>query len=261
MSGPISDKDRKIYRGIVDALLPATEQLPAASAAGVADEMLDRILSWRPDLLGDLMRGVRAAADAPAAEAIRRLEKQDPPAYAAIRLAALGAYYLDPGVMTALRYPGRESRPVDPAEPPDYQADRLLDPVLARGPTWRQTEPTTDSNEPQDRSPMKRHVFFAFTNPAPGREADYNDWQDNEHVPHGLKNPGFVAATRYKLADAQFAPSEGRAQYVTIWEIESDDIAATLAQANERQKTAVYADSLDFSTIQTAVYSKIEEAE
>jgi hypothetical protein len=105
---------------------------------------------------------------------------------------------------------------------------------------------------------VTKHVFLAFTNPIAGREKDFNDWQNNVHLPHGLKNPGFVKATRYKLADAQFAPGEGRAQYLTIWEIESDDIAATLAEAGERNKTAVYTDALDFSTIGTVVYTALK---
>jgi hypothetical protein len=261
MSGPITDADRRVYRGMVDALLPPTTQLPAASAAGVADEMLDQILSWRPDIVGDWIRGVRSAANLTPADAIKHLETQDRAAYDAIRLSALGAYYLNPEVMKALGYRGQESHPVDAEETPDYQAAGLLDSVRARGPLWRREDATPDNHGTEEKRVMKRHVFFAFTNPAPGREANYNDWQDNEHLPHGLNNPGFVTATRYKLADAQFGPGEGRAQYVTIWEIESDDIAATLAQATLRQKTAIFTDALDFSTIQTAVYTQLDEAE
>ena len=105
---------------------------------------------------------------------------------------------------------------------------------------------------------MARHVFFAFTNPVPGKEKEYNEWQDNEHIPHGLQNPGFVGAKRYKLAGAQFGPlPEGQAQYVTIWEIESDDIEATLAQAGERLQTAVWSDALDEATTTTAVYTEV----
>jgi hypothetical protein len=261
MSAPLSDEDRRVYRGIVDALLPATGRLPAASAAGVADAMLDQILNWRPDIIGDWMRGVRSAANLLPAEALKRLETQDQPAYAAIRLTALGAYYLDPAVMAALGYRGQESRLVPPDEIADYEAAGLLESVRARGPVWRRKDAVIDHNADTEKRVMKRHVFFAFTNPAPGREANYNDWQDNEHLPHGLNNPGFVAATRYKLAEAQFGPGEGRSQYVTIWEIESDDIAATLAQAAERQKTAIFTDALDFSTIQTAVYTELDKPE
>lgn len=108
---------------------------------------------------------------------------------------------------------------------------------------------------------MAKHVFLAFSNPTDGREDDYNTWQDGEHVPHGLNNPGFVAATRYKLATAQFGPGEGRSQYLTIWEIESDDIAATLAEATERQKTAIFTDALDVNSISTVVYSQIRRSE
>jgi hypothetical protein len=261
MSAAISEEDHRVYRAIADALLPATGQLPAASAAGVADEKLDQILSWRPDLRNDWIRGVRASGDLPPGDAIKRLETHDRPAYEAIRLTALGAYFLDPAVMAALSYSGQESRLVPPEEQPDYEATGLLEPVRARGQVWRREDAKSDRHIKTEKPAMKRHVFLAFTNPAPGREANYNDWQDNEHLPHGLNNPGFVAATRYKLAEAQFGPGEGRSQYVTIWEIESDDIAATLAQATDRQKTAIFTDALDFSTIQTAVYTKLDKPE
>lgn len=101
----------------------------------------------------------------------------------------------------------------------------------------------------------KKHLFFAFTNPVPGGEAEYNEWQNKVHLPDGLENPGFVGVKRYKLADAQFGPQDGRAAYVNVWEIESDDLSATLAQAAVQQKDAVISDAMDFSNISTAIYT------
>jgi hypothetical protein len=255
MSTLVSERDRDVYRGIVDQLLPATGALPAASAAGVCGEMLDKILGWRPDLTKDLLRGLAAVRELTPADAIAWLEAHDAAAYHAIRLAALGAYYLDPAVRQAIGYPGQQSRPAPADERPDYLASGLLDPVKRRGPIWREAK--TEPN--QEKKTVAKHVFLAFTNPVAGREDEFNDWQDNVHLPHGLKNPGFVKATRYKLADAQFAPGEGRTKYLTIWEIESDDITATLTEAGERNKTAVYTDALDFNTIGTVVYTAVRK--
>lgn len=101
----------------------------------------------------------------------------------------------------------------------------------------------------------KKHLFFAFTNPVAGREADYNEWQIKTHLPDGLKNPGFVGVKRYKLADAQFNPDDSREAYVNVWEIESDNLEATLVEAAHIQKDAVFSDALDFSTVRTAIYT------
>jgi hypothetical protein len=104
---------------------------------------------------------------------------------------------------------------------------------------------------------MARHVFLAFVNPVPGREAEFNKWQDTVHLPEGLENKGFVRATRYKLSDAQFLPGEGRAQYLNLWEIESDELASTLKAALQQQMTATFSDALDVNSTITHVYTEI----
>jgi hypothetical protein len=110
-------------------------------------------------------------------------------------------------------------------------------------------------SKPEERPMTKKHLFFAFTNPVSGREDEYNKWQKNVHLPDGLKNPGFTAVKRYKLANAQFSPQEGRAAYVNVWEIESDNLQATLDEAAVQQKDAVVSDALDFSSISTMIYT------
>jgi hypothetical protein len=104
---------------------------------------------------------------------------------------------------------------------------------------------------------MARHVFFAFTNPVPGREADFNHWQDNTHVPDGLTIPGFVSARRFRVADAQFMDDPQRTRYVTIYEIESDDIAKTVAATQQLQAQFVVTDAMDLNTIRAAIYTQL----
>lgn len=140
MSGWISDNDRAVYREIADALLPAYGELPAASEAGVADEMLDKVLGWRSDLAPEILRGIATARELSPEEALKQLETDDPPAFDAIRLAALGAYYLNPAVMEALGYPGQENLPVPPEEKPDYLASGVLEPAITRQPSWRSAD-------------------------------------------------------------------------------------------------------------------------
>ena len=46
---------------------------------------------------------------------------------------------------------------------------------------------------------MTKHVLIALTNPVEGREQEFNEWYDNQHVPDFLALPGCVSAQRFKL--------------------------------------------------------------
>lgn len=50
-----------------------------------------------------------------------------------------------------------------------------------------------------------------------GREADFHDWYDTEHIPARLVIPGFAAASRYEAV-------EGTPRWMVIYEL--DDLAA-----------------------------------
>jgi hypothetical protein len=77
---------------------------------------------------------------------------------------------------------------------------------------------------------MARYILEVRTNCSdPGREAEYNDWYNNVHLPDVLETPGVVRATRYENTD----PAEGEAKFVAIYEIETDDIDAFMNVLNE----------------------------
>lgn len=80
---------------------------------------------------------------------------------------------------------------------------------------------------------MATHMFVVFTECKPGGEAEFNDWYDNQHNPEVLKMPGFVAVQRFRVLpepDEADPPS----RYLALFEIETTDIAATLAEARRR---------------------------
>ena len=60
------------------------------------------------------------------------------------------------------------------------------------------------------------------------RDAEFNDWYNNVHLPDMLKCPVVVATRRYQRRD----PEEGEAKYFAIYEIETDDIEDGLATFN-----------------------------
>jgi len=60
------------------------------------------------------------------------------------------------------------------------------------------------------------------------REAEFNDWYSNVHLPDMLKCPVVVATMRYERRD----PKEDEAKYFAIYEIETDDIEYGLTAYN-----------------------------
>ena len=79
-----------------------------------------------------------------------------------------------------------------------------------------------------------RHLYLALTNPAEGREDDFNAWYDTYHVPEVTRHvPEFVAGRRFVLDPLQRSGTGvGEAapwKYLAVYEVESDDLPATYA--------------------------------
>lgn len=75
---------------------------------------------------------------------------------------------------------------------------------------------------------MPKAIMAVYSNPAEAaREDEYNAWYRDTHVPEVLALPGFVGATRYRLADAQLG-GESEHRYVAMYEIDADDIQTAL---------------------------------
>jgi hypothetical protein len=152
----------------------------------------------------------------------------------------LAIYQLDPSIATeAIHQDGRDhpGRTV-PA------GDTLSDDHVAW--TW---EPIGPRLVARGRNPIageQQHVLLALTNPAPGREDEFNDWYESHHLLEALEAiPGRIAGQRYRLAPGQrqdqwLAAVPGRAPgdeerrpdqwlpwtYLALYELEGDDVAA-----------------------------------
>lgn len=135
----LTEQDRATFAAIADVLIPAAEGMPSASQVGVHQAVLDRILALRPDLVENLLRGLRKAAGQDAKAAANLLNKEDAAALSAIGLAASAGYYMDPGVRKLIGYPGQESRPGNPDETPAYVTNGMLKQVTDRGPIFKPT--------------------------------------------------------------------------------------------------------------------------
>jgi hypothetical protein len=76
---------------------------------------------------------------------------------------------------------------------------------------------------------MVKGVMVVTTSPAEGREADYNQWYDEEHIPALLSLPGFVSARRFRVHGEAAGPT-----YLAIYELEADDLNAPVAALRAR---------------------------
>ena len=79
---------------------------------------------------------------------------------------------------------------------------------------------------------MTRYLLFAFSDcKDPAREAEFNSWYDNMHVPDMLEVPGMKKATRWVSAD----PREGQhRKYLALYELETDDVKEFDLKVRER---------------------------
>ena len=107
---------------------------------------------------------------------------------------------------------------------------------------------------------MPLHNLVVFTNPAPGRNAEFNTWYDEVHLRDVLGVDGFVAAQRFRLAEAQLVDDRSF-EYLAIYEIEADDVGAALEALNSGSSSMVISDALDKTTKAlafTAIGQRIE---
>lgn len=112
--------------------------MPAASEIGVADAQLDRVVRARPDLLEPLLRALDRVDPIDAEQSLSRIQADDPAAHDALLMAIVGAYYTHREVRKRLGYDGQQPVEVRPEIIPNYVEEGLIDPVLERGPIYRQ---------------------------------------------------------------------------------------------------------------------------
>ena len=62
-------------------------------------------------------------------------------------------------------------------------------------------------------------LFVGVSCEDPAREGELNVWYDNVHLPEVCRAPGVKRASRYEIVER----SEGYPDYLTIYELETDD--------------------------------------
>jgi len=108
---------------------------------------------------------------------------------------------------------------------------------------------------------MAKYTFVVMTNPVAGKEAEFNEWYNGQHIPDLLNVPGFVGAQRFRLADAQLGGEASRAyKYLALYEIETEDLAGTLKELRTRGSADIVpSDSIDMKNVGTFVFTPVAE--
>jgi hypothetical protein len=109
---------------------------------------------------------------------------------------------------------------------------------------------------------MAKYTFVVMTNPTAGKEAEFNEWYNKQHIPDVLNVPGFVSGQRFRIADAQMGREAGKGyKYLAIYEIETDDLAAVLKELRARGGTPeiVASDAIDMKNVSAFVFTPVAE--
>ena len=92
---------------------------------------------------------------------------------------------------------------------------------------------------------MAKYIMVVQSKAKEGRDAEYNEWYDTMHLDDILALPGMTSGRRFDFA-AGLAGEPGR-PYLTIYEIQTDDIGAVMAELGKRSMDGTIrpTDSLD----------------
>lgn len=100
--------------------------------------------------------------------------------------------------------------------------------------------------------------LLVFSNPIQGREQDYNEWYDTQHLPDLLRIPGVVSARRLVAGDTQFGKDDKLpGKYLALYEIETEDLAAVFLEMQSRagESGMVMSDAIYLESVKTMVFA------
>jgi hypothetical protein len=89
-----------------------------------------------------------------------------------------------------------------------------------------------------------KYTLIVYSNPAEGREDDYNAWYDDVHLPEFSALPGVISGRRFRVTGA------AQPQYAAIYELSAhpDEVMAAM-NAGVKDGTVHWTDALDPGSI------------
>jgi hypothetical protein len=96
---------------------------------------------------------------------------------------------------------------------------------------------------------MQTYFIQLASRALPGQDEAYRQWYTDVHVPEVLAVPGFKRfVARYRLVNDDPQPA-----YLAVWEVESGDPQATLADLFARGARMTISPALDRDFLQTEI--------
>ena len=100
---------------------------------------------------------------------------------------------------------------------------------------------------------MSKYILAVESNAKIGKSKEFRHWYKNVHIPELLEVPGFVKGTRYYSDDPDAA-----APYLTIYEIESDNIQVTMDIMGEHSKSMTRSEAIDEQSVSLQIYQLLD---
>ena len=99
-----------------------------------------------------------------------------------------------------------------------------------------------------------RYKMLVLANAAEGQDAEFNRWYDEQHLDDVKALPGVLTGERFKIAG-----QADKWSYLTLYDVETDDLAAFGAEIQRRIGTELMpsTDAIDVNTVFHAMFIPI----
>jgi hypothetical protein len=106
---------------------------------------------------------------------------------------------------------------------------------------------------------MRKFKLVALTTPVAGKEAEFNAWYQNRHLPEMVSFAGVKGAQRYKLTTKMMGADTN--PWLAIYDLEVDDPMAFLGAVGEAAATGklTQSDASDPAPLYTALFEEYGE--
>lgn len=133
-----SDEQHELLGRLADMVVPRGDGMPSATDVDVHTVGVERVAAMRPDLVAPVHR-IIAGSTRSAPPDLAAFIDTYPDEFPAFAELVAGAFYLDPRVGEKLGYHARRALPLGDLDAQEGELAELVEPVVARGNTWRET--------------------------------------------------------------------------------------------------------------------------
>ena len=133
----LSESDLAKLTRFASALIPATDKMPAASALEAYGALLQSAVKACGYAVGELRAALDRAAVCADLASAKAFAAADPAGFEIASTIVSGAYFMSPVVLDRLGYPAERRHPAGPEEFLEEYETGILEPVMARGPRFR----------------------------------------------------------------------------------------------------------------------------